>query len=223
MELLAIIISFLFGFLGADKTALSNLYSVIENDKFISLLPNFDTASSSAQLMEKNNCVAGINGGFYGSDSKPLGWFVTEGIQKQKLKTSDLFNGFVWQELNGRVQIASDIPETKVEWGFQTGPIIIQNGTLSPLRILNDQVARRMILAKDKSDRTIMLALYDPNSKLDGPTLTDLGSRVKEISDSQKLDIVTAVNLDGGSASAYHDRQNLTEVITVGSWLCVKS
>lgn len=208
MDLISIIISFLISIIGS-KDNLKSYYVYKTNFDKLALIANFTEKTSSKILSDDNNCVAGINGGFYGTDNKPVGWFVNDKFV-QKAKNSQLFNGFVSNK-----GTSSEKPENAV-WGFQTGPMILVKNKPIDLSLINDKPARRSVLAGNS--KQVMLINVDPID------LVDLPQKIEEISKKEKLNIETAINLDGGAASAFISPEiSISETDPVGSWLCVKS
>ncbi len=92
-----------------------------------------------------------------------------------------------------------------------------------PLVIQHDEPARRTIAAKTRDNTYVFLTVYDENSVFGGPLLSDLPSAVEEISNREEFRIADAINLDGGSASAFYNGDaNLSELTSVGSIFCIK-
>src|SRR3972149_8305161 len=56
---------------------------------------NTQSKKDTKDLMIQLECTAGINGGFYGTDDRPLGWMAIDYKEIAKEKKSDLLNGFV--------------------------------------------------------------------------------------------------------------------------------
>src|SRR3712207_2958086 len=63
-----------------------------------------DTHASLAETMQRENCIAGVNGGYFDPQGAPVGLLISDGrvvMQKQKAR---LLSGVV-SVVNGRVQI----------------------------------------------------------------------------------------------------------------------
>lgn len=189
----------------------------------LSLIPNYTEKISSAAITKVNNCSAGINGGFYGLDDKPLGLRVINEQEISRKKTSNLFNGYVVIETDGRMSISGDEPTTTPKYALQTGPLLLLNGSIQNLSMASDKNARRMVMGVDGEGKAILISVFFAVSEDSGPLLSQLGEIVKSISDKEKLGMSAAVNLDGGSASAiYTPEVSLSEYNSVGSWWCVR-
>ena len=207
MNLIAIIIAFLTSFYNAPSnpplkfSPTARVFAVREGR--VDLIANFVEKKSAKDLMKENGCVAGVNGGFYGEDNKPLGWFYLRS-KIQNSKSSMFLNGFVSNK-----GISRNEPEN-VKWGFQTGPMLVDEGRGLKIEVRNDRPARRSVVGINKTGEFVFVSTDPVN-------LEDLPEKIKN------LNLVTAVNLDGGSASAFYSPDvTISESSPVGSWLCVK-
>lgn len=198
-------------------------YALINNISLtgLTLKPNFKNGLPSEELMNKYDCKYGVNGGFYTEDNKPLGFLRLSDEIISPVKNSRLFNGFI--QLTQNNLTISDAVSSASGTMLQTGPMLIQNNIVESLIIKNDKFARRMVMGKDRLDKPVFLAVFDPDADLSGPYLADLPKIIKEISERENLGITAAVNLDGGRASAFYGSGKiLKEFDPVGSWWCVK-
>jgi hypothetical protein len=189
------------------------LISGIEPEKLI-LINNTAERSSFSQIIESYHCQKAINGGFYQEDGKPLGWMVINSQQIQKIKASTIFNGFIF--IKDQILEISEAADDKAVYGHQTGPIIIRQGAPLHLQITNDKPARRAVMAQDNNQNTYIVVV------LDAPLLAELPEKMVEIGKNEKIIWETAINLDGGSASAYSDgADKISEITAVGSVWCM--
>ena len=197
-------------------------YGTIETRKMnISLIANYEKKLSSEELMKEYSCTWGINGGFYGQDIQPLGWIVSSGKTLSKKRDSELFNGFL-SVRGGDYRIEKDVIED-AENGMQSGPILWWQKNEQTLSIRDDKQARRSVALIDAQNNLIFLVIYDPDSTLDGPKLAELPRALTQIAKVEEWEIEKAINLDGGTASAFHSPTlNLSEWQSVGNWWCVK-
>jgi len=189
----------------------------------VSLIPNFTKPKDVESRMKENNCTSAINGGFYDKAGKPLGYFQTgTSIVGSKID-SDLVNGFVWADASGAAVISTRLPHETFRFAIQTGPMLVFDGNKLPLNIRNDTRARRMVAAKSMDNQLLFLTVYSADSVFDGPLLGDLPTSVMAVSTKENLNIADAINLDGGSASAFYSGDtSLSELTSVGSIFCVK-
>lgn len=196
-------------------------YFIIQNPSNLLLIPNYSHPKDTESLMVDNGCISAINGGFYDKDNKPLGHFQSAGKVISAQIKSDLVNGYVWANASGSAVISSQLPSADYNFALQTGPMLLFDGKALPLAIHNDTHARRMIAAKD--EKLIFLSIYNEESVYEGPLLADLPLITKSISTKENLNIMDAINLDGGSASAFYNGETkLSEITPVGSLFCVK-
>ncbi len=188
----------------------------------LTLIPNYSDRQSFATITGANYCVAAINGGFYQTNNKPLGWFVAEGKTLLSPVQSTLFNGFLVIEKNGQASIGQE-SSTAAYYGLQAGPLLLYNAEGRTLRILEDEQARRSVVASASDGRIILLSVFSPEQVFEGPYLEDLPEVMSLISKKETLDLKNAMNLDGGSASAFLGGETrLGELTYVGSVLCAK-
>lgn len=188
----------------------------------LKLINNTSEWKTSGQLMKENNCVAGINGGYYGTDSKPVGWMVVSGKEVSRASQSSLANQFI-VITNNELKI-QDIKPENGEFGLQAGPGLVIGGRPQVLSLVRDKPARRMVMGTLENG-VFLLAIFNAEADTTGPNLIDLPKIVMQIEEKTSLDIVSAVNLDGGGASAFYSPHSakwvLEELDPVGSWWCV--
>ncbi len=198
-------------------------YFIVENSDDLSLLPNLPNAKDSQTRMTENNCTFGINGGYYDTQNKPLGLFQVEStIYSQQIK-NNLVNGFIWAKVSVPAAITVELPKPPFLFALQTGPILIRNGNSLSLTINNDAPARRMVAAINTDTHSVFLTIYNGESVYEGPLLADLPDIISAISLQENIGITDAINLDGGSASAFYSADtHLSELTPVGSIFCIK-
>ena len=191
--------------------------------KNISLIPNFEKRLPSETLLSSHSCTALINGGFYDTTYKPLGYFFTDGKEISPSRKSALFNGYISVSDNGIASISADPPDSP-GIALQSGPILMQNTDVMPLKIIHDEHARRMIAAVTAEGAIVFITVYNPESVFEGPLLGDLPVILRDIAKRESIHIEEALNLDGGSASAFYTATvKLSELTPVGSVFCIKS
>ncbi len=207
-----------------DANGITSGYAYLElSPSQAVLIPNFSQRRSSGELMEIHACSGGINGGFYDTANQPLGFFRSDGTTLRNESVNALLNGFFTIDSQNVAQISFQTPPPDVRIGLQTGPMLLSEGQALPLTIKSDERARRMAAAVTKTGRIIFLALYSADAVFDGPLLGDMPTLVEKIGREENLDIISAINLDGGSASAFYaSGVRLTELTAVGSFFCVQ-
>ena len=228
-----------------DQNLKASYFKVSKTDK-ISLHPNFEEKLVSSQILENENCKYLTNGGFYSSIqentfdknvnelnadisssflgrhdqiNKPIGLFVTGNVKLSDRSNSSLFNGFV--SLEGDDFSITEVSR-EASLALQTGPILIKDGYKRNLRLINDEFARRIAIGKTDKEEIYFFAIYNKDSQVSGPHLVDLPEIVFKVGEVLGITIVDAINLDGGSASAFCDgTDHLKELSPIGSYFCV--
>jgi exopolysaccharide biosynthesis protein len=194
-------------------------YAFFESGDKIKLIGNYDQKETAKNISDSYECRFGINGGFYDKDGKALGWVVANGTNVSKSRTSNLFNGYLSLNSNNWT-IGKSVPEGS-ENGLQSGPILIDDGKTTVLNLVNDKSARRMFAAITFDNTAFFGSVFDEKTPLLGPNLVELPEIIKEIGLAEKKKWVSAINLDGGSASAFKDGDFwLEEISPIGSWWC---
>lgn len=186
------------------------------------LIGNFDERISSAEISTKNGCTYGINGSFYNEKFEPLAGWQADGQVRKYITHNNLLNGYIGVTSSKDVWLGKSIPEVKMAWGMQSGPVLITNGKAELLNMSSDKPSRRSVAAVSRKGNLIFISIFDKNSRYDGPTMEMLPQIIEAISDQEHFEAVSAINLDGGSASAFYAPEDkLPELVVVGSWICV--
>lgn len=199
-----------------------NYAIIITQPSNVSLIANFSAKKTSDELIGDTACIAGINGGFYDTSNRPLGLFSINGMTLRDKSSSMLINGF-FGVTNEDSPFITPIPRDDVRFILQTGPLLISQGIPYKLAIRKDEHTRRMIAAITTGDAILFIALYQSDAVFDGPLLADVPEFISEINKKELLNITEAINLDGGSASAFYNGETtLSELTSIGSLFCVK-
>jgi exopolysaccharide biosynthesis protein len=205
-----------------NGTTYAYVYFFVSSSEKIELIPNFSEKMTSSDLASKHGCVKGINGGFYDTNSAPLGGFKSQNkIYKQPVRNR-LIDGYLWYK-NNQATITLSEPPRDAQFFLQTGPLLMTGGGVTTISIGNDEYRRRSVALLTKDKNLLFLVVYNPESVYEGPLLTDLPAIISSINDQTSLRITEAINLDGGSASAFYSKdKKLQELTPVGSIFCVK-
>jgi uncharacterized protein YigE (DUF2233 family) len=199
-------------------------YSLItvDNPQQVTLIPNFTERLDSESIIHEHTCQKAVNGGFYDKTNNPLGLFISEGNMLRGAVANALINGYIAAD-DKQISLSLTKPDEEPRFALQTGPFLIKDGNPLSLAIRNDENARRMAAATSSKGTTYFIAVFNPNAFFEGPLLSDLPIILKEIVAKEHLIIDNAVNLDGGSASAFVSATTrLSELTPVGSLFCVK-
>ena len=179
----------------------------------INLIPNWDKPKKFKEVIDSNNCIFGTNGGFYTKQNKPIGLVIADNKTLNSGQNNRLFNGFVSD------QGISYEPPVMARWAVQTGPILWENNQPIKINTTNDKSARRGVAILSSDNKLYFVIFYNPMAEVLGPYLNDLPEILKLLN----ISITSAINLDGGGASAFYDgRTFLEESDPVGTILCAK-
>ncbi len=186
----------------------------------LKLIPNYQEQKSSDVLFRENNCVFGASGGFYDKSNNPLGLTVIDGKAQSQSRTSALFNGFLWTDSEGNFGIGDTLPLLKLKYALQSGPLLILNKQILALKIIDDTEDRRM-LAFETNRGLFFASVFHPDNDLSGPLLADLPTLLETFAKQKGIEIINALNLDGGTASSFYGNGKiLTEITSIGSFWC---
>lgn len=158
--------------------------------------PNGES-SNLAQVMEEENCIAGVNGGYFDPDYAPVGLLISDGKTLAPLRRARLLSG-VLSVVNGRVglqRVAEFSPKTKASQAIQCGPFLVDRGT-SVHGLENSRTARRTFAATGGGNRFI-LGVSSAVSLAQLSRILVAG----RVAGDTKID--RALNLDGGSSTAF--------------------
>ena len=200
-------------------------YHQVKDNELVTLIPNFEQQLSSDQIIKNNNCLFGINGGFYLPESKPLGLFEINETKLGKYSPSHTFNGFLRQSIDNHMVIVDY--DTLLSFS-STSKFILQSGPLYNLQspkvnFADTKAARRHLIAQDSKSNIYMFSIFGTESNYDGPTLNEIYEFFENPEIKKITDFTIALNLDGGSASAFYNQdQNIhvREIKPIGSFLC---
>jgi exopolysaccharide biosynthesis protein len=150
-----------------------------------------------AAVMRRENCLAGVNGGYFDPEDKPVGLLISAGKIIAPLRKARLLSG-VMVVSNSRIQLlrASEYSaKQKATAALQCGPFLVDRG--QPVPGLNDvRAARRTFIVTGGSDHVALGFCSDV-------TLAELGKILATPGIAADLKVQRALNFDGGSSSAF--------------------
>ena len=152
---------------------------------------------SLGAVMKREKCVCGVNGGYFDTEFKPIGLRVADNTTFSPLRRAHLITGILIQSDRGidvvRVSEFSRIKE--IIAAVQSGPFLVEGN--KRIRGLNDsQLARRTFAGISTNDRALLGVCSDVSLG----QLANVLATTFVIPDSK---IRRAINLDGGSSSAF--------------------
>jgi exopolysaccharide biosynthesis protein len=150
-----------------------------------------------AAVMSREKCVSGVNGGYFDANFEPIGLRIVNKKMVAPLRRARLITGVLMTSPRG-VQIVRArefSPRQKIVAAIQCGPFLVEAS--QRVRGLNESaVARRTFAATARNDRAL-LGLCSEVS------LADLATVLAAVPIAADLKIQRAINLDGGSSSAF--------------------
>ncbi|MDO8599984.1 MAG: phosphodiester glycosidase family protein [bacterium] len=195
---------------------------VLEEDlSKLKLYSNLTQEKTAKKLYEEGNCKALVNGGFYSKEDTHIGLFVTSEGKLNDKSNNDLFDGFF--TVNKGIAAISNTPPTEEPTiALQAGPTLFRNSKPIVLSIKNDENERRTAVATTSKGDVIFLMFYNKESTYLGPKLEEVPELLNEFSRLTGIPITSALNLDGGTASAFYtDGVSLGELTKIGSYFCI--
>jgi exopolysaccharide biosynthesis protein len=150
-----------------------------------------------ASVMKREKCACGVNGGYFDGEFKPIGLRIVNGQMVAPLQRARLITG-VLVASSRAVQIvrAREFSQhQKILAAIQCGPFLVDGSRRVPG--LNDsQQARRTFAATATNERALLGFCSEVS-------LADLANILATTSVTADLKIQRAINLDGGSSSAF--------------------
>lgn len=174
--------------------------------------------SSIRDAFHRNGCLAGVNGGFFQEDFRPLGLMVAAGQKIHRLENSKLLSGVIYCDDKGihLMRRAAFVDHPEITALLQAGPYLIEGGL--PVRGLSPRNSdRRTFIATDWR-RNWGIGTCSPL------TLEELAELLSTVPFVTGWRIDRAINLDGGSSSAfYFSRPNQEGDVFVPNWKRVRN
>jgi len=150
-----------------------------------------------AAVMRRIRGGAGVNGGYFDPQNAPVGLLISDGKLIAPFRKARLLSG-VLVATKGRVEIlrAAEYSSRKTTTAaLQCGPFLVDGGAAVP-GLNNTKSARRTFVLTTGSDRGA-LGFCSP------VTLAQMGEILATARLTPDLKIQRALNLDGGSSSAF--------------------
>lgn len=196
---------------------------VIASPENVSLYPNFSEKLTSRDAKEKRGCSSLANAGFYTKERTPIGLFVFEGRTINPFSKNRLFNGVFSINNDGVAQITPFRPQGKITSAVQTGPVLLKEDKVQNLSGSLGDKERRVAAGITKNKEIIFATFFQKDSAYLGPTLKRLPGMILELEKKTGLDVTDAINLDGGTASAFLTPDiSLGELTLIGGYFCIK-
>ncbi|MEP6955498.1 MAG: phosphodiester glycosidase family protein [Chthoniobacterales bacterium] len=155
-----------------------------------------DAHTGLAETMEREKCLAGVNGGYFDPENAPVGLLISDGRVVQRQQKARLLSGVV-SVSKGRVLVqraAEFSAKSMPSAARQCGPFLVENG--KAIAGLNKgRAARRTFVAVAGEQAAIGFCTH--------VTLAQLGELLATPGVAGDLKPTRALNLDGGSSSGF--------------------
>lgn len=169
------------------------------NSATLRVIDNPGGSENLADVMRGGNFVAGVNGGYFDTQFRPLGLRVVDGTTRSHLIRARLLTGVLCASFRG-IEIArlgEFSQKKKCEAAIECGPFLIDGGM--PVRGLDhSRRARRTFVAVTRTSAATLGVSNDLS-------LAELASALAALPDFK---VWRALNLDGGSSTAFWFRRN---------------
>lgn len=152
---------------------------------------------SLAAAMKRQKYAAGVNGGYFDTDFKPIGLRVADGGTLSPLRRAPLITGILVQSDRGIdvVRVSEFSRTKKTVAAIQSGPFLVEAN--KRIRGLNESQAARRTFAGIAADDHAFLGF---SSDVSLAELANILATAPILGDPK---IRRAMNLDGGSSSAF--------------------
>ncbi len=151
--------------------------------------------SKLAATLAAAGCIAGVNGGYFHDDFRPVGLMVADGKEIHPFEQAKLLSGILAVR-DRRIEIVRSSKFSKtsdLRQAIQCGPMLVEGG--KPTVGLNDErSARRTVVATDGHGQWALIYLTSV-------TLADTAQILTLPGLLDGWTTATALNLDGGSSS----------------------
>lgn len=158
---------------------------------------SMDPRADLADVMQREKCLAGVNGGYFDPDYAPVGLLVSAGRVITPLRKARLLSGIL-SVADGKVRlqrVAEFSRRSKITEAVQAGPFLIDRARAVPG--LDDSRSARRTFAAVGAQNQIAIGFCSRVS------LAQLADILAEPDVMGALKVQRALNLDGGSSSAF--------------------
>jgi len=179
-----------------NKSAVVDLAIFSAKSRTLRVIDN-PTGETLSDTMPREKCVVGVNGGFFKPDFKPVGLLISDGKLIAPLQPARLMTGILSASTHEvRIQRLGEFSrQEKANAAVQSGPFLVDH--YEPVPSLDDShVARRTFVVTGTNDRAALGTCSEVS-------LAELAAILTTTRLADDLKIQRALNLDGGSSSAF--------------------
>ena len=180
----------------ADENAVVDLAIFSSKSCTLRVMDN-PTGETLSDTMRREKCAAGVNGGYFSSDFAPIGLLISDGKMIAPLQRARLITGVLSASVRGVqiLRVREFSRREKTGAAVQCGPFLVDHYEL--VRGLDDSTAARRTLAATITNDRALLGVCSEIS------LAELAAILATTRLADDLKIQRALNLDGGSSSAF--------------------
>ena len=155
------------------------------------------TGETLSDTMPREKCAAGVNGGYFSPDFAPIGLLISGGRMIAPLQRARLITGVLSASARGVqiLRVREFSRREKISAAVQCGPFLVDHYEL--VRGLDDSTAARRTFAATITNDRALLGVCSEIS------LAELAAILATTRLADNLKIQRALNLDGGSSSAF--------------------
>ncbi len=150
-----------------------------------------------AEAMQRRHCLAGVNGGYFDPDYAPVGLLISDGKIIAPLRRARLITGVLAVSSKGMqiLRVREFQRQEKFSAAVQCGPFLVENGR-SVRGLDATRAARRTFALLGGADHGAL-------GFCSGASLLDLAKMLATPQGIAEFKVWRAINLDGGSSSAF--------------------
>ena len=182
---------------GNNRRAIIDVALIAAKSGTLRVIDNPTGSEGLADAMRRGNCVAGINGGYFDPNFKLIGLTISDGMIISPLTRARLLTGVLCSSYRGIeiVRLGEFSTKQKLNAAVECGPFLIDLG--NRIRGLDEtRSARRTFAAVARGGKAALGVSSDLS-------LAQLSDVLSTISLRDDFKIWRALNLDGGSSSAF--------------------
>jgi hypothetical protein len=152
---------------------------------------------SLSAMMKREKCVCGVNGGYFDPEFRPIGLRINDGKTFSPLRGAGMITGTLMQSDRGIdvIRVGEFSHAKKITAAIQSGPFLVEAG--KHVRGLNASQRARRTFAGIADINHALLGICSDVS------LAELANILATVPVVEKSKIRRAMNLDGGSSSAF--------------------
>lgn len=163
----------------------------------VRVIDNANGSDDLARAMQREHCIAGVNGGYFEMNFAPLGLRVIDGATTSHFTRARLLSGVfaAGGKVIELVRVGEFSAREKIHAAIECGPFLVDGGA-AVVGLENTRAARRTFVAATREKKFAL-------GFCDDAKLAQLGAILSSEKLASDLHISRAMNLDGGSSSAF--------------------